>query len=368
MASTDSYATAKTNLRDNVKTLVGVFGGIAGLLLAGTPFTGYGNLDPTSADHRWWIATVGLVAAVLLVGRSILLLLRLLQPDLVYQSVLREQVDLASYGRDDRDEIEALRREFERWRNDLLPDGRTSLDQLEADADIAYAQWEEAQALFGTTDAPADLTKQVEARRQVYEELSGSLQAINDWAAYSRLRYRIVRGCQRALVLGFLALLAIGMFSWAVGQKREDKTEAPMAQVFVVQPPAAPPPPSSPGAAALPMLNPILFETGRATLSIEGTAEIAKARDYLRSHPETGVLVFAYTDTRGSGTVNRALATRRAQAVRSALMTEGGIGASRIFVAELPATDLPTLTGRAVDSQSNRSVQLMLLALPPIRR
>ncbi len=37
----------------------------------------------------------------------------------------------------------------------------------------------------------------------------------------------------------------------------------------------------------------------------------------------------------------------------------------RIFVAELPETDLPTLTGQAVDSQSNRGVQLMLLALPP---
>lgn len=49
----------------------------------------------------------------------------------------------------------------------------------------------------------------------------------------------------------------------------------------------------------------------------------------------------------------------------SALIAEGGIAASRVFVAEMPETDLPTLTGRAIDSQSNHSVQLMLLALPP---
>jgi len=82
--STDPYATAKASLRDNVKTLLGIFGGIAGLLLAGTPFNGYGSLDPALATIRWLIATVGLIAAVLLVGKSMALLLRLLKPDLVY--------------------------------------------------------------------------------------------------------------------------------------------------------------------------------------------------------------------------------------------------------------------------------------------
>ncbi|MFM0108800.1 OmpA family protein [Paraburkholderia rhynchosiae] len=143
--------------------------------------------------------------------------------------------------------------------------------------------------------------------------------------------------------------------------KKEDKKDAPVAQIFVVQPPGALPP-SQP--TALPTVNPILF-TGQAVLSTEGMAELAKARDYLRGHPDTAVLAFAYTDTRGGGAVNRALAARRAQDVRSALIAEGGIAASRIFVAELPETDLPTLTGRAVDRQSNRSVQLMLLAVPP---
>jgi hypothetical protein len=362
VASTDIYATAKANLRDNVKTLVGIFGGIAGLLLAGTPFTGYGSLDPASADHRWWIATTGLVAAVALVGLSIQLLLRLLQPDLVYQSALRQHVDLARYDRVDRDEIEALRREFERQRGELLPDDTQWVDELEAQADQAYAQWLEALNLLGAPGAPADLTTLIDGRRQVYEGLQDSLGAVNNWAAYTRLRYRIVKGCNRAFVRGFLALLAIGMFSWAVGQKKEDKKDAPVAQIFVVQPPAALPP-SQP--TALPAVNPILFKTGQAVLSTEGMAELAKARDYLRGHPDTAVLAFAYTDTRGGGAVNRALAARRAQVVRSALIAEGGIAVSRIFVAELPQTDLPILTGRAVDSQSNRSVQLMLLALPP---
>ncbi|MGF6931307.1 outer membrane protein OmpA-like peptidoglycan-associated protein [Paraburkholderia sp. UCT70] len=362
MASTDSYATAKANLRDNVKTLVGIFGGIAGLLLAGTPFTGYGSLDPASATFRWSIATVGLAAAVVLVGSSIVLLLRLLQPDLVYQSVLRRQAELAPYDPADREEIEALRREFERQRGNLLPEGMEWLDDLETETDEAHDRWVEVVNLAGAPGAPADLKTQIDARRQIYEGLYDNLGAVNNWAAYTRLRYRIIKGCNLAFVMGFAALVAIGMFSWAVGQKKEETKDVPAAQIFVVQPPAALPP--SPPAAPLPAVNPILFKTGQAALSTEGMAELAKARDYLRGHPDTAVLAFAYTDTRGGGAVNRALAARRAQVVRSALIAEGGIAASRIFVAELPETDLPIFTGRPVDSQSNRSVQLMLLALP----
>lgn len=353
MATTDIYATAKANLRDNVKTLVGIFGGIAGLLLAGTPFTGYGSLDPASATFRWSIATVALFVALVLVGFSIALLLRLLQPDLVYQSVLRRQVDLTPYAPADREEIDALRQEFKRQHDNLLPDGMEWLDDIETATDMPQEQWLDAVNHAG---APA----LIDALRQIYEGLHNNLEAVNTWGAYTRLRYRIVKGCNLAFRLGFLALVAIGVFSWAVGH---DKKDAPVAQIFVVQPPAALPP--SPPMAALPAVNPILFETGQAVLSTEGMAELAKARDYLRGHPDIGVLALAYTDTRGGRAVNRVLAARRAQAVRSALIAEGGIAASRIFVAELPETDLPSLTGRVVNSQSNRSVQLMLLALPP---
>jgi len=356
VASTDIYTTAKANLRDNVKTLVGIFGGIAGLLLAGTPFTGYGGLDPASATVRWSLATVGLVAAVWLVGKAIVLLLRVLQPDLVYQSALRRQVDLAIYDPADREEVEALRREFERRHRNLLRDGMEWVDDLETAANQAYERWAEA------VNGP-DLTHLIDIRRQIYDSLQDDLGNVNQWAAYTRLRYRIVKGCNEAFVLGFAALVAIGVFSWAVGQKKEDKKEVPVAQIFVVQPPPALPPPSPP-VAALPAVNPILFETGKAVLSIEGITELAKVRDYMRGHPDIGVLALAYTDTRGGRTVNRGLAARRAGAVRSALIAEGGIAASRIFVTELPETDLPTLTGRAVNSQSNRSVQLMLLTLP----
>lgn len=54
----DIYATAKSNLRDNVKTLIGVFGGVAGVLLAGTPFSGFGRLDLGSV--RFYIASLSL--------------------------------------------------------------------------------------------------------------------------------------------------------------------------------------------------------------------------------------------------------------------------------------------------------------------
>ncbi|MDB5946004.1 MAG: OmpA family protein [Ramlibacter sp.] len=367
MASADIYATAKSNLRDNVKTLIGIFGGIAGLLLAGTPFSGYGALSAFSG--RWWVASIGLLLAVVFVGLSVWLLLRLLQPDLVYQSALRQNVDLNRFDKSDRDEIDALRKEFLAHREDMLPSGAKGLDDLEALADTAYGRWQTALASVPVPGAPAGAVQaasQPEAERKAYEDLNDSLTTINQWAAYVRLRYRIIRGCNKAFLLGLAALCAIGVFSWAVGQRNEegDKKEAAQ-QAHVIVLGGTAPTPAQPGAAPLPLLNAILFETGRSNLSAEGMTETAKARDFLRTHPDTGVLAFAYTDTRGNAKLNRALANRRARVVKDALMTEGGISGSRIFVAELPETDLPLLTGRAVDSEKNRSVQLVLLPLPP---
>lgn len=364
VASTDIYATAKSNLRDNVKTLIGIFSGIAGLLLAGTPFSGYGALSHFTG--RWWAASVGLLLAVVLVGVSIRLLLRLLHPDLVYQSALRANADLEKLEQSDRDEIVDLRKEFAAHRDDMLPTGAKELDDLEAHADDAYARWQAALEIAGTPGAPAEAGKQADAERKAYDDLNDSLTAINQWGAYVRLRYRVIKGCEKALRFGLAALCAIGLFSWAVGEKKKDADEkkeaAQPAQVIIVG--AAAPTPMPPGATPLPVLNAILFETGRATLSAQGLAEAARARDFLRAHSDVGVLVFAYTDTRGDAKPNRALATRRAQSVKSLLMAEGGISATRIFVAELPETDLPLLTGRAADSEKNRSVQLVLMPLP----
>nr|WP_284507926.1 OmpA family protein [Caballeronia sp. GACF4] len=240
------------------------------------------------------------------------------------------------------------------------------LDDLEADVAGAHKDWLDEVDLASASNAPPERTVRVDILRQIHEALYDNVGAINNWAAYTRLRGRVVDGCNRALGLGFAALVAIGVFSWAVGQKKEVKVDPPVTQVFVIATPVSnPPPPPSPPVAALPALNPILFETGKAVLSAEGMTELAKSRDYLRGHRDTCVLVLAYTDTRGSRAVNKALAARRAQAVRGALIAEGGISAARIFVAELPETDLPALTGRAVDSQSNRSVQLLLMTSPP---
>jgi outer membrane protein OmpA-like peptidoglycan-associated protein len=289
------------------------------------------------------------------------LLLRLLKPDLVYANVLRENPNLDGYTGADREEVNFLRAEFSRQSQELLPTDSPTLDALEKRADSAYKYWETATKRLGLAKAPANVESQVATRRQAFEDRANSVQAVYDWAAFTRMHYRVVKGCNKALILGFLALIAIGFFAWAVGQKKDTPP-----QIFVVQQPSAPSPsqPTSAPVAALPALGPILFETGDAVLSGGSMTELAKARDYLRGHPDTGVLALAYTETRGGRAVNRALAARRANAVRSALIAEGGIAASRIFVAELPETDLPTLTGRDVDSQTNRSMQLMLLALP----
>lgn len=352
----DAYAAAKITLRDNVKTLVTIFGGIAGVLLAGTPFTGYSNLDPGLAGHRWWIATVALVAAVTLAGIAILLLLRLLKPDLVYLDELLGNSE--SYSPDECKEVEALRKEFERRKKALLPGGTESLGDLQIKVSDAYVRWK--RALFSTDKRrpQSDALAEVNALRQAYEEQFAALQAVLDWATFYRMRYRIAKGCNRVFVLGFMTLLAIGTFSWAIGPTTEDEKKVPTAQILLVQPTTVP---SSP--AELPELDPVLFEVGRAALSAEGLTQLAKARAYLRAHPGTAVLVLAYSGTSGKRVVDRALAIERAQAVRSTLMAEGDISASRVLVAELSESDLTALTWKAGDDQSNRSVRIMLLTL-----
>jgi len=106
-APEDIYATAKANLRDNVKTLVAVFGAVAGVLLAGTPFSGFGAIEALSA--RWWVAVVGLAGALLVLGWALRVLLRVLEPDLAYARALRDDFDPITVAKETRPEIIRLR-------------------------------------------------------------------------------------------------------------------------------------------------------------------------------------------------------------------------------------------------------------------
>jgi outer membrane protein OmpA-like peptidoglycan-associated protein len=108
----------------------------------------------------------------------------------------------------------------------------------------------------------------------------------------------------------------------------------------------------------------VRFETNRWALSAETLSQVAAIRDHLRARPTRGILIYAYTDTRGGQKLNQDLAQRRAAAVAQSLMAEGGISLARIFASALPKADHPSLTTQEADTPENRAVELRVIELP----
>lgn len=337
---TDPYVTAKAALRDNVKTLVAVFGGIAGVLLAGTPFSGYGALELFSL--RWCVASAALVFALLLLGLCVWRLLDILRPDLTYLSLL------TGASRDP--EILALQAEFEKNRAELLPQQRPPRPPITTVAELIEARaaaWAVYQRDRGN-----------EQKQLAHDRLADALALLNHWSGFTRLHIRVSRGVGRVLLLGLPTLLCIAVFVLAASSQK-DKDAAPgIVTVIRGGDPAPAPPP-------LPRLAPVLFETNKSELTAEALQRVEAARNALREHPDAGLLIFANTDTVGGEALNRTLAARRAAGVVQALREPGGISPSRLFAVPLAEGDLPALTAQETPSQANRSVEMVLVPLPP---
>jgi outer membrane protein OmpA-like peptidoglycan-associated protein len=74
-----------------------------------------------------------------------------------------------------------------------------------------------------------------------------------------------------------------------------------------------------------------LFDYDSAAIRSDTQAAIDHAAEYLRTHPEIGVLVGGYADDRGSTPYNLKLGQRRAEAARKALI-EAGVAPERVQI------------------------------------
>jgi outer membrane protein OmpA-like peptidoglycan-associated protein len=345
--ATDSYIAAKASLRDNVKTLVAVFGGVAGVVLAGAPFTGYGSLDLFT--DRWWVASIALVLSLVLLGWCVQVLLYVLRPDLAYTHLLIDKSEDP--------EIVAVQSEFEAHKRDLLPrvreDDKNSpqIDSIKQLVELKSQAW----GIYQHDKTNAD-------NKAAYDRLADALALVNHWSGFTRLHKRVAHGLQRVFWIGLGAILSIATFALASAGKKDRDATSPT--VFVIAPSAAVSAASAIQASSLPPLQPVLFATGKSDLTPEAVKRIGAARDYLRAHANTGVLVFANTDTVGGHVVNQTLALRRAESVAKLLRSEGGISPSRIFVTSLAKSDLPALTVEQTEREANRSVEMILIPLP----
>jgi outer membrane protein OmpA-like peptidoglycan-associated protein len=335
---TDPYAAAKSVIRDTIKWLVAIFGSLAAVVVGGTPFSSFGALP--LFGPRFWFAVGGAVVAFGFIIAALYKTLRLLRPDALFPSDLATPAGAVPSTEEDQ-ELQQVRKAIQDRSEAFLPVTHDSIDALLVDRRTALR----GMAAAGQDRAVYD------RHAQAFANLTPHVEKIRDYASYLRLYNRLIDNVPTLLGLATGALIALLVFAWAANPKKDD---AKPPQVLVHGFPVSTP-------TLLPELAPVLFASGRADLTEEGLAAIAKARDFLWANPQTALLLRAHTDMVASQEINRPLARRRGEAVRQRLLDPGGIAANRVFVAEMPKHALPDLTEDAVASSRNRSVEFVVV-------
>lgn len=109
----------------------------------------------------------------------------------------------------------------------------------------------------------------------------------------------------------------------------------------------------------LTMASDLLFNTGSATLKPGATLQLNRLADFMRGNPKTRIIVEGYTDSTGTAAFNQQLSAERAQAVATAL-DSNGIPPDRIQTVgrgqDYPVASNTTPDGR----QQNRRVDIVL--------
>lgn len=109
----------------------------------------------------------------------------------------------------------------------------------------------------------------------------------------------------------------------------------------------------------LTLASDLLFNTGSAELKPGATLQLNRLADFMRTNPMTRVIIEGYTDSTGAPAFNEQLSQQRAQAVASALETQG-IAMDRIQTIgrgeNYPVASNASSAGR----QQNRRVDVIL--------
>jgi outer membrane protein OmpA-like peptidoglycan-associated protein len=105
-------------------------------------------------------------------------------------------------------------------------------------------------------------------------------------------------------------------------------------------------------------LGDVLFDTGQATLKPGADLSLDRLAAYLKTHPQTRILIEGHTDSVGSDAYNDALSLRRADAVANALISRG-VSPDAVHAAgrgkAYPVATNETAAGR----QQNRRVEII---------
>ncbi len=119
----------------------------------------------------------------------------------------------------------------------------------------------------------------------------------------------------------------------------------------LTSPPPAPPPPIRGWM--------VFFETNSSALSEQANTTVRAAADVARTTAGSKVEVTGFTDTEGSEAVNRVVATRRASAVRDALV-RAGVPAQSVRTIAAGETGLLVPTPENTRYPSNRRAMIVV--------
>ncbi len=104
----------------------------------------------------------------------------------------------------------------------------------------------------------------------------------------------------------------------------------------------------------------VLFETGRSDIKGEGVVFVERVATILKTKTQANVIIEGHTDNVGGAALNQQLSTRRADAVKEALVKQG-VAISRIksqgFGVIKPVADNASAEGR----QANRRTDIIVL-------
>ena len=109
----------------------------------------------------------------------------------------------------------------------------------------------------------------------------------------------------------------------------------------------------------LTLASDLLFTTGSAELKPGGTLQLNRLADFMRSNPKTRVIVEGYTDSTGTQNGNEQLSQQRAQAVASAVESQG-IAMDRIQTIGRGQNYPVASNGTSAGRQQNRRVDVIL--------
>jgi outer membrane protein OmpA-like peptidoglycan-associated protein len=106
-------------------------------------------------------------------------------------------------------------------------------------------------------------------------------------------------------------------------------------------------------------LGDVLFDTGKSDLKSGAMRTIDQLADFMRENPERTVKIEGFTDSVGSDDYNMSLSERRADSVRSALLSRG-IDSGRVIARGYGKQYAVAGNGDAAGRQQNRRVEVVI--------